>query len=192
VPAGTHPAVLTLMAELGVQNDSKYKPREELYFRWEIPDLTVSWRDSNGKERTGPAVIGKHYTKSLAPKSTLRADLESWRGRAFTDEELRDFDLTKFLGQPCQLGIVHQAVGDRTYANVAVVMGAPKGAAPKPSGKLIAFDVDSWDEEAFAALPDWLQKRINERVVTSAAPEQPSNGSSGSGGADETPFDVPF
>jgi hypothetical protein len=178
VPAGTHLAVCVMVVDLGVQNDSKYKPRAKLYVRWEIPGVIVSWHDRNGNERTGPAVIGKYYTKSLAPKSNLRTDLESWRGRSLTDDELRSFDVTAILGKPCQLGIVHVDGGDRIRANIAAVMGAPKGVAPKPSGKLIAFDVDRWVQVAFEALPEWLQERINERIITSTAPPRPmGNGS---------------
>jgi hypothetical protein len=139
-----------MVVDLGVQNDSQFGPREKLYVGWEIPGVIVSWRDRDGNECTGPALIGKDYTKSLAPKSTLRAHLEGWRGRSFTDDELRSFDVAAILGKPCQLSIVHVDRGDRTYANVAAVMGPPKGAAPKPSGKPIAFDVDASDEETFA------------------------------------------
>jgi len=38
-------------------------------------------------------MISKRYTMSLGEQSTLRKDLESWRGKKFTPEELQGFDL---------------------------------------------------------------------------------------------------
>ncbi|GEM_PF-4521665 len=51
----------------------------------------------------------------------LRRDLENWRGRPFTREELRGFDLFKVLGTACQLMVTHTSQGEETYANVTAV-----------------------------------------------------------------------
>jgi len=50
----------------------------------------------------------KKYTLSLHEKSKLRPDLVSWRGRDFTDAELRGFDLENLLGVPCTLQIINK------------------------------------------------------------------------------------
>jgi hypothetical protein len=126
----------------------------------------VEWTDSDGQKHSGPAVVGKQYTLSLNEKANLRADLEAWRGRTFTDQELAGFDVKQVLGKSCQLGIVHNANNGKTYANVKAVMGLPKG-APKPvaSGPLIHYDIDNHNQEIFDKLPGWLQTAISDRIV---------------------------
>jgi hypothetical protein len=177
VPIGVHAAVCIMVVDLGVQNDSKYKPRRKLYLRWELPNQRTTWHDKNGEQHSGPMTIGKTYTMSLAPKSNLRADLEAWRGRAFTETELRGFDVRTILGKPCMLVISHRDAGDKVFANITAVAAAPKDAALKPCGKLIAYDTDDHDPEMFALLPEWLQKKIDQRrtdpplgTVTAPAP----------------------
>lgn len=165
VPAGTHLAVCTAVVDMGVQDDSKYQPRAKVYVRWELPGLSIKWRDKQGAEHSGPMVIGKTYTKSLAPKATLRADLESWRGKTFSAAEFKAFDVASILGAPCMLGIQHHDGADgRTYADVVAVMRAPPEAAPKAAAKLLAYDVDDPNPEMFALLPTWLQKKISARL----------------------------
>jgi hypothetical protein len=166
VSAGTHVAVCTMIVNMGVQDDPKFGPRPKLYIRWEIPDENVMWIDRNGIEHSGPATIGRRYTKSTAAKADLRRDLEMWGGKSYTKSELRRFDVSVFLGKPCQLSVVHKEGLERVYANVAAVLAPPKGAKPKPSGKLVLFDADNWDDETFAELPAWLQQLINDRIVT--------------------------
>ena len=66
-----------------------------------------------------PFAISKRYTLSTHTKSTLRKDLESWRGRAFTPEEEEAFDVANVCGAYCLLNVTHNQGGDgNTYANV--------------------------------------------------------------------------
>ena len=57
----------------------------------------------------------------------MRKDLESWRGRPFTDSELEGFDLDNLLSVPAMISVVHNAVQGSVYANVAAIMKLPKG-----------------------------------------------------------------
>jgi len=158
-----------MIVNIGVQDNSKFEPRPKLYIRWEIPDERVTWIDRKGSEHSGPATIGRFYTKSLAPKANLRRDLEIWRGKSFTESELRAFDVAIFLGRACQLSVVHKEGPERISANVAAISAPPRGAKPKPSGKLVLFDADNWDDETFAELPPWLQQLIKDRIVNAPA-----------------------
>jgi hypothetical protein len=80
-----------------------------------------------------PFLVRRRYTCSLHEKATLRRDLESWRGRAFTDKELEAFDLESLLSVGCLINVIHESRNGSTYANVASVMRLPKGmTAPTP------------------------------------------------------------
>lgn len=179
VPAGTHRAICTLIADMGIQPSARFKPSRKVYIRWEIPDETTTWRDKNGTEHTGPMVIGKQYTASLSEKANLRKDLESWRGRFFTESELKTFDLKAILGKPCMLSVAHNVQQNKTYANVIVVASMPKG-MEKPSTKspLVAYDIDDHDPQVFDTLPGWLQEAIKGRVGDDTAKTVDSNGKS--------------
>lgn len=187
VPAGTHIAVCTLVADMGVQPTKNFKPRPQVYIRWELPNEITSWKDADGNEHTGPMTIGQRYTMSLSEKANLRSDLESWRGRMFTEQELAGFDIKNILGKPCMLGVTHNVTPKKTYANISAVMGLSKGmTAPPPSVKPIAYDIDAHDSNVFAQLPQWLQEAISGRVKSDTA-QTVSNGS-GADFDDDIPF----
>jgi hypothetical protein len=171
VPAGTHLAICVLVVDMGVQpGNGIYKPRHQLFLSWELPNELLSWKDKNGRQQSGPMRIGRTYTMSLAPKANLRADLESWRGKLFTDEELKSFDVSAILGAPCLLGVVHKESTGKTRAAVSCVMRVATGTqVPAPKSPLIAYDVDQDDPESFAALPPWLQEKIKNRMEPAAA-----------------------
>lgn len=60
-------------------------------------------RDSKGQ----PFQVERKFTKSLSPQAALRLQLEKWRGRDFTVEELKNFSLAKLRGVPAWGTIVH-------------------------------------------------------------------------------------
>jgi len=78
--------------------------------------------------------VSQFYTASLHEKAKLRQHLESWRGRAFTEQELQGFDLENVVGKPCQLQIIHHTTRQgKTYANVQTIVPVGKGAQPLTS-----------------------------------------------------------
>lgn len=159
--AGVHVAICNLVCDCGIQPGGKYKPRHQVYVRWEIPGERVAWTDRDGREHEGPAQIGRFYTASLSSKAKLRNDLEAWRGRPFTAEELAGFDLLTILGAACQLLIGHNAAEGKVYANIMGLMALPKG-TPRPAAErpLVRFAPD--DRSQFAELPQWLQERVQQ------------------------------
>lgn len=91
--------------------------------------VVVRWAIDENMENGKPFTVEKWYTASLNEKASLRKDLQLWRGRSFTAAELQGFELDNVLGVNCQLAIIHQAKGDRVYANVSGILPLPKGAA---------------------------------------------------------------
>lgn len=89
--------------------------------------VTVAWQIDEKRDDGKRFVVFKRYTLSLNEKATLRKDLESWRGKPFTDLELDGFDVENVIGVNALINVQHKAVADRTYANVVAVMPLHKG-----------------------------------------------------------------
>lgn len=80
------------------------------------------------KESGRPYQVSQKYTASLHEKANLRKHLEAWRGRKFTENEIKEFELENLLGANCQLQVVHNIGSDGiTYANVQAVVPLAKG-----------------------------------------------------------------
>ncbi len=126
-PVGVHQAVCVDIEDLGKieskfldERTGKNKIQHKVKVYWQIEEL----RD-DGKR----FVLSKRYTLSLHEKAALRHDLEAWRGRAFTEDELQGFDVESVLGANCLLNVQHRLSDDktRTYANVVSIMPLVKG-----------------------------------------------------------------
>ncbi len=122
-PAGTHAAVCCDVVDMGVLKVSfggKDKMQHKVRIKWQIAEDRP-----DGK----PFTVSKRYTLSLHEKASLRKDLESWRGRKFTDVELDGFDLENLLGVACLLNVIEEKKDGQTYSNVTSIMKLPKGMA---------------------------------------------------------------
>lgn len=193
VPPGNHRGVCSMIIDLGRQRiqsqmyGESIKP--QVYLAWELPDEPITWTDREGTERTGPMRIGKTYTLSTHENANLRRDLESWRGKPFTEAEAEEFDVSALAGVPALINVAHKAGGNgKTYANVVAVTPLPKGMEkPTAADGVIVYDADNIS--SFDHLPEWLQKKIQEQVVQQEddAPEQ-----RGSGFESDLDDDVPF
>jgi hypothetical protein len=136
VPQGTHVAICNMVVDLGKQRkewQGQERIRPEIFLRWELPNERLEWTDKDGNAKEGPRVIGQTYTLALNDRANLRRDLEAWRGRSFTAEELAGFDVSKLLGVPCMITVTHSEKQGRVYANVTGVTGLPKGCRSRSS-----------------------------------------------------------
>lgn len=166
-PEGTHFGACDMVVDLGKQKTSFQgvdSVKHQIYVRWQIPGERIEWTDGNGEKKEGPVVIGKTYTASLGEKSNLRKDLQSWRGRAFTEAELKGFDISKLLGVGATISIVHNHKEGKTYANIGAIGGLPKNmpAIQVENGTML-YDPDHLD--TFEKLPKWLQDKITAQIV---------------------------
>ena len=119
-PEGLHHAVCCDVIDLG-----------ELPTAWgNKPKIEIRWQlDEVNPETQKRFEVRARFTNSLHEKARLRQVLETWRGKRFTADELKGWDLEKLIGVNCQCQIEH-APGDegRVWANVNAVVPAPKGA----------------------------------------------------------------
>ncbi len=162
-PAGNHVARCYPVVDLGMQTttfNGQDSEKRKVRISWELPAELM--------EDGRPFSVSANYTLSLSEKANLRKDLQSWRGRAFTDEELAGFDLFSVLGIPAMVNVVHNTNNNKTYANVGSVSPMPKGmAAPTLVNDPLKFSLDEYDEVTFQGLPEWLRNKINIKGVQS-------------------------
>ena len=48
----------------------------------------------------------------MAEKKQPKNSLKSWRGKDFTEDETKSFDITKLLGVPYMINIIHKTSKD--------------------------------------------------------------------------------
>lgn len=161
-PAGTYTAICYRFVDRGTQINEfngERKTRREVMLTWEIPDELMA----DGR----PFSISKTYTFSTHEKATFRKDLESWRGRAFIDDDFdgpNAFDTRNLLGKLCTLTVTHDVKGDKIYSKVAAVGKAMKGVSPPALVNPIAYFAltpDRYDASIYGALSDKLKEIIS-------------------------------
>lgn len=186
--ADTYPARCISLIDIGEQmNEMSGNCRPEIILTFELPTEFI---EVEGEQK--PRYMSSTFTNSLSERAKLRGMLEMWRGKAFTDDELKAFDLRNILGMPCMLSIVHrQAKNGKTYANIGGISKLAKGMTiPDALSPLTEFDLDAPDAlDKLETLPEWVQERIKksptyERKMQAASKDQ--------GFMDIDPNDLPF
>lgn len=130
---------------------------------FELPHERVKFTD-NGVEKERPATISKEYTASLGKKADLRKHLDTWRGKPFTEEELKGFHLPSVLTAPCSVSIIHTPkLTGGVNAKISGIQAVPKGTTvPDLFHPVIEFDIDDGnDGDGFKALPEWIRNKIS-------------------------------
>lgn len=197
-PSGNHVGICNAVVDLGVQPGSgQYPdPKHQVYIRFELPSEQITYQ-KDGKEITGPMSIGRTFTASMSQKANLRQFIESWFGRAFpSDDAAADFDLQKLLGKRCLLNVTHTEKSGKTYANLKTATPLPKGmqsTEPQHNASLF-FDLQSPDPDVYHALPEWLRKKIDGRIVEQKHDSDPGYAMADdvAGGGLDPSDDIPF
>lgn len=158
-PVGTFVGRCIRMIDIGTQK-SEYQGqpsiKRQCIIGWELPGELMTEGDSRGK----PFVVSRFFTASLSKKANLRAILESWRGRAFTDQELLGFDSKAILGKPCLLSLI---ANDKGKTRVSSVMALPKGTTVPPQVNptlYFSLEKNEFDAKVFESLSDGIKKII--------------------------------
>ncbi len=164
IPAGNYVARCYKMIEIGTiptEYIGETKMLHKVRIGWELPTELKVFNPEKGEQ---PCVIDKEYTLSLGEKANLRKDLQSWRGKAFTESEAEAFDITNLLGKPCMLNIIHvQGKKDatKTYQAIGSVSPMPKGlSCPDQINPTFVFDFENFDAEKLNSLPDFIKDTI--------------------------------
>lgn len=154
---GVYTGVASAIVDLGIQESAMFGNKQrKIMIIWQIVGETI---EINGENK--PRVMSKEYTLSLSEKSTLRKDLQAWRGKAFSQEELQGFDLVNILNVPCQLQIIQTEKNGKVYTNIASIMAIQKGLQVEKLDEVFVFD--SYDDTTWDNLlkvPKWIVEKI--------------------------------
>jgi hypothetical protein len=161
-------------------------------------------KDEEGNElvtdRGDPMAIFKNYTLSWNDKATLRLDLQSWRGKPFTEAEMRRFDISTVLGAWCMLTVIPRpGKNGKIYSNVKGVSpvasiikqaGLPPAINPNQLFRLAEPDFELYDtfgkglKAMIEASPEW--QAIQDKKPAQNASKKASSG------FDDMEDDLPF
>jgi hypothetical protein len=193
VPAGTYIARCFSMVHIGTVMESyqgESKLQNKVRLSWELPLELKVFKEENGEQ---PYTLGKEFTLSLNEKATLRKFLESWRGKAFTEDEAKSFDITVLLGKPCMLNVIHKVSqkNGKSYAEIASVAPMMKGMnCPDMITPPFLFGYDPFDEALFNQLPEYLRDKVKTSLEYLQA-VQPSH-TQVAAAPEQTEDDLPF
>jgi hypothetical protein len=193
VPAGNYVARCFSMVHIGTAKDT-FEGREKLSNKvrltFELPTETKEFKEGEGEK---PFTVSKEFTLSMHEKAGLRKSLESWRGKGFTEEEAKAFDITKLLGKPCMLNIIHkEKQGGGVNAVISSISSMPKGLqCPDQVNPNFEFSVAEFDIQKFATLPEFLQTKIKETNEYKAM-NQPGHIDTNGSQLDDEENELPF
>jgi hypothetical protein len=198
IPEGMHHAICYALYDLGHQYSEKFKKSiHQLIISWELPEVRISI-EVDGEQKDLPRSISRSYSLSLGKKSNLRRDLQSWRGKSFTEDELKGWDISKILKVNALIQVIHKTRDDNTFSEISAItplMKGMQGSSPENPVKLFVFgDSKSIPE----GTPEWISKKIqeSEEWKTAGIEEAPpppewmdqANPPAESSGDDKTPF----
>jgi hypothetical protein len=195
IPAGMHVARCYQMIEIGtvteiVLGNSVTHPKVRI--GWELPEERRVFNEEKGEQ---PFVISKEFTLSMHEKATLRKILESWRGKGFSEDEAKGFDITKLLGVPCMLNIIHKQGkdGTKTYEEITSVVPLPKSMkCPPQENTNFCLSYDRFDQTLFEKLPDFIKDKMKSSIEYTSMQTPNVHDMTNEHQQQEEPDDLPF
>lgn len=196
IPAGVHHGICYAVIDLGTQPpnpNSQFAalPARKVLLMFELPEERIDV-ERDGVTRNLPRALSKEFTLSLHEKAGLRKFLVAWRGKQFTPEELKGFDLANVLGVNAMINIVHN---DKGYENIQTCTPLMKGMPKrKPENMPITYDIET--RTIPAGIPAWIAKKIAFSAEHMMSPENADhNGHDAPPHGDSDQFDeseIPF
>ena len=151
---GTHQAVCCGVWDVGLQEstfNNETKVQHKIVIAWELDQLI---NDEESEYHGKPYMISNKYTLSLDDRSNLHRDLVAWRGKPFSEEQIKNgFDVSILYGVNALINIIHRETQTGTYANIASIM-------PPTKGMEKLTPVRTQDEPA----PKWVLKLAEQAV----------------------------
>ena len=132
---GVHNARCIRVIDLGTQRNEyqgQVSWKRKVMITWEV----------HNKDSEEPFEISNFYNNSLYEKANLSKDLTSWRGRPFTEDEKKGFDISNLVGKVCQLNVIE---GNNGKPKVATVLPT-KDEVGIQHNKSLVFSIDQYQK----------------------------------------------
>lgn len=169
IEAGTYPARVAQIIDLGMQTQQPYQgqekpPAHEIMITYELVDEFMI--DENGEEVEDKP----RWISETMPLRHIESDLakSTKRYKALDPNMDHDGDFSELLGAPCNVLIITKKVKsgknagkERNYVDSISAM-RPKDArkVPELQNEAKMLNLEEPDLEIFKSLPDWLQDKI--------------------------------
>ena len=168
IEAGTYPARLVVVADLGLQTQRPFQGQEkppafEILTTYELVDEFMQDDEGNDlpdKPRWVSESFALYSLASERAKSTLRYN-------GLDPTHAYEGDWEALLAKPCMVTLIHNPGKGKnlgkTYLNIANVAPMREKDSEKLSGlvnEALSFDLDAPDVGVFEKLPSWVQDRV--------------------------------
>lgn len=168
VPAGTYLGICYGVYDIGTTTrQTNFQPRRKVLLTFELPHLRADF-EQDGKKVNKARVISGSFTLSTDKKANLRKQLASWRGRDFTPDEAKRFEVANVCGHAALLSIVHNPSqdGSRIFANIASIMRPMQGTVVPPlENPKVVFDIPKTAPVVIPeTIPQWIANQIKESM----------------------------
>jgi len=160
IPADIHHAIAVWLYDIGTTENKWGKKSRRVVISWELPDVRIQI-DHEGVVLDLPRMFSRTYPLTLGKKAGLRKDLETWRGRAFSAEELKGFDVKNVLGKNCMLQIIHETKEDGDIkAKLLSIIPLVKGLTGKTPETDIRYFEFGASNEIPENTPEWIVEEM--------------------------------
>lgn len=110
--------------------------------------VRIAWQTEELRDDGKPCLASASFNANLSENGRLRPFLEAWRGRKFTAQELRGFDLENLIGVQAVIQITHTERDGKTYDNVTAIMRPMKGVPPLEPRDYVRVQDREQDEQS--------------------------------------------
>lgn len=161
IETGSHIATCVQMIHIGtvsIEFEGKPVKGNKVRITFELPGLLVKFKEDEPEQ---PRFISKEFTLSLGSKASLRKFLDTWRGKPFTEDEAKAFDITKLLGVSCMLSIGSKtSAKGQAYNTIDSALALPKGIpAPTQLTPTIEVNYDNISQ-TWKHIPVYLREKM--------------------------------
>lgn len=181
-PAGQYQAVCAELVDLG-WSQKTYKTDAGQDEIKNVHEIQYIFQLNKVDEETGKrfTVRSRPFNLILTDRSNLRAFLLQWRGRDISDAEKVSGVEVDLVGHNALVQVVHNTVGDKTYANLGSLMPLMEG--------MPVIQVENYEEQKESILAA-REKAAVARASAASASSTPLTHTGGAVSAD-TPHQQP-
>lgn len=163
IDSGSYPARIYKLIQLGTIPGYQGQLQNKVQIGFELPTEMHVFDKEKGEQ---PRVISKDYTLAFSEKANLRKLITACDPKALgTDEDgfVEEFDVETLVGKDLLITINQKPRkdGSGNYAFIESETRLPKGmTCPKAINPVQILSFDTWNQEMFDKLPDFLKEKI--------------------------------